>query len=68
VRIVAVRCGGHGDEELRGAVEIYDDPAALLSRYDESVIGRGVRASHGRSALGHGREKREAGPEPGQRR
>jgi len=68
VRIVAVRCGGHGDEELRGAVEIYDDPAALLSRYDESMIGRGVRASHGRSALGHGREKREAGPEPGQRR
>jgi len=68
VRIVAVRCGGHGDEELRGAVEIYDDPAALLSRYDESVIGRGIRASHGRSALGRDRERRDAGPESGQRR
>jgi len=68
VRTVAVRCGGHGDEELRGAVEIYDDPAALLSRYDESVIGRGIRASHGRSALGRDRERRDAGPESGQRR
>jgi len=68
VRIVAVRCGGHGDEELRGAVEIYDDPAALLSRYDESVIGRGIRASHGRPALGRDRERRDAGPESGRRR
>ena len=67
VRIVAVRCGGHGDEELRGAVEIYDDPAAILSRYEESVIGRGIRQSRGRPASGRGRERREAGPESGQR-
>jgi phosphoglycolate phosphatase-like HAD superfamily hydrolase len=45
VRIIAVRCGGWGDEDLRGATEIHDDPASLLARYDESVIGRGVRAS-----------------------
>jgi hypothetical protein len=31
VRIVAVRCGGWGDEDLRGAAEIYDDPASLLA-------------------------------------
>jgi len=68
VRIVGVRCGGHGDEELRGAVEIYDDPAALLSRYEESVIGRGIRASHARLASRRDRESREAGPESGQRR
>jgi HAD superfamily hydrolase (TIGR01509 family) len=47
VRVVAVRCGGSGDAELRGAAEIHDDPAALLSRYDESLIGRGVRAAGG---------------------
>ena len=68
VRTVGVRCGGHGDDELRGAVEIYDDQAALLSRYDESVIGRGIRASRGRHASRRDHEKREAGPEPGQRR
>jgi HAD superfamily hydrolase (TIGR01509 family) len=68
VRVIAVRCGGHGDEELRGAVEIYDDPAALLARYEESVIGRGIREARGRPALGRDRERRQAGPEPEQRR
>ncbi|HEV2146089.1 MAG TPA: HAD family hydrolase [Longimicrobiaceae bacterium] len=41
VRIVAVRSGGWGDEELSGAVAIYDDPADLLEHYDESPVGRG---------------------------
>jgi len=41
VRTVAVRCGGWSDADLRGAVEIYDDPQELLAKYDESVIGRG---------------------------
>ena len=45
VRIVAVRCGGSGDDDLRGAAEIYDDPADILSRYSEMLIGRGVRSS-----------------------
>jgi HAD superfamily hydrolase (TIGR01509 family) len=45
VRIVGVRCGGWGDEDLRGAAEIFDDPKGLLAHYDESLIGRGVRAA-----------------------
>lgn len=40
VRIVALRCGGWEDEELKGAMEIYDDPAELLNRYSESVLGK----------------------------
>jgi len=67
VRIVAVRCGGHGDDALRGAVEIYDDPAALLSRYAESAIGRGIRASRGQLPPRRDRESRKSGPESGQR-
>ncbi len=34
--IVAVRCGGWGDEELRGAVAVYDDPRSILEHYDGS--------------------------------
>jgi len=47
VRVVAVRCGGSGDDELRGAAEIYEDPADLLKQYETSLIGRGVRAARG---------------------
>ncbi|HEU0012390.1 MAG TPA: HAD family hydrolase [Longimicrobium sp.] len=39
VRCVALRCGGWGDEDLRDAVAIYDDPADLLARYAESPFG-----------------------------
>lgn len=45
VKVIALRCGGSSDGDLRGAAEIYDDPADLLSRYDDSLIGRGVRAA-----------------------
>lgn len=38
VRIIALRCGGWTDAELRGAAEIYQDPAELLDRYDESLL------------------------------
>jgi HAD superfamily hydrolase (TIGR01509 family) len=41
VRCVALRCGGWSDEELRGAVAVYDDPADLLDHYDESPFARG---------------------------
>ena len=41
VRIVAVRSGGWGDEDLRGAAAVFDDPADLLARFDESPFGRG---------------------------
>ena len=39
VRVVALRCGGWGDADLKGAVRIYDDPADLLARFDESPFG-----------------------------
>lgn len=45
VRVVALRCGGWGDEDLRGALEIHDDPKALLDGYGASVFGRGARAA-----------------------
>ena len=47
VRVVALRCGGSGDDDLRGAVETYDDPKQLLAQYDGSLIGRGLRALRG---------------------
>jgi HAD superfamily hydrolase (TIGR01509 family) len=40
VRAIAFRSGGWGDEELKGAVEIYDGPADLLAHYESSLIGR----------------------------
>jgi HAD superfamily hydrolase (TIGR01509 family) len=36
VRTIAVRCGGWRDEDLEGAIAIYDDPADLLARFDDS--------------------------------
>lgn len=41
VRIVAVRCGGWDDADLRGAVAVFENPAELLERFDESPFGRG---------------------------
>jgi HAD superfamily hydrolase (TIGR01509 family) len=43
VRAIAFRSGGWNDQELEGAVEIYDGPADLLARYDSSLIGRSKR-------------------------
>lgn len=40
VRIVAFRCGRHSDEDLAGAVEIYDDPADLLLQFGRSILSR----------------------------
>ena len=51
VRIVALRCGGWwSDEALRGADAIYDDPAALLARYDDSIFSARARSSAARDA------------------
>ena len=36
LKTVALRCGGWGDEDLRGAIAIYDNPADLLRRFDSS--------------------------------
>jgi len=70
VRVVALRCGGSGDDVLRGAAEIYDDPKDLLARYDESLIGRGARAAAGAPrAEARTRGKESAEPvRPGDRR
>lgn len=39
--VVAVRCGGWGDEDLSGAEAVYDGPRDLLIRYDASPFARG---------------------------
>jgi HAD superfamily hydrolase (TIGR01509 family) len=40
VRIIGFRSGGWGDDDLRGAVEIYDGPEHLLELYSSSLIGK----------------------------
>ena len=42
LRTVGVLCGGFPERELReaGCVALYQDPADLLARYDDSVLGR----------------------------
>jgi HAD superfamily hydrolase (TIGR01509 family) len=43
VETVALRCGGWGDEQLREALAIYDDPAHLLDEIDASPLVSGWR-------------------------
>jgi HAD superfamily hydrolase (TIGR01509 family) len=38
VGVIGLRCGGFSDEALRGAVELYHDPADLLAHYDDSPL------------------------------
>jgi HAD superfamily hydrolase (TIGR01509 family) len=40
VAVIAFRSGGWSDNDLRGAREIYDDPADLLARIDSSLLSR----------------------------
>ena len=40
VEIVAVRCGGWKDDELKGAVAIYNDLIDLLGHYSASPFGK----------------------------
>ncbi|HVF88735.1 MAG TPA: HAD family hydrolase [Blastocatellia bacterium] len=40
VSVIALRSGGWKDDELTGAVAVYDDPADLLAHYDESPLKR----------------------------
>jgi HAD superfamily hydrolase (TIGR01509 family) len=40
VRVMAVRSGGWKDDDLSGAIAIFDDPADLLARYDSSPLKR----------------------------
>jgi HAD superfamily hydrolase (TIGR01509 family) len=61
VSIIALRCGGWGDEELSGAVAVYDDPAQLLAQYTESLIGRGIRARASAAAKTRGTNHHDRG-------
>lgn len=36
VKVVALRCGGFSDDDLKGALAIYDSPADVVLHYDES--------------------------------
>jgi phosphoglycolate phosphatase-like HAD superfamily hydrolase len=50
VSTIALRCGGWWDDRsLAGAVALYEDPADLLSHYDESALkeGGGLRVEGG---------------------
>jgi predicted acyl esterase len=40
IRVVALRCGGWSDEDLTGALKIYDDPADLLAQFESSPFAR----------------------------
>jgi len=40
VATIAFRCGGWRDEELSGAIAIYDGAWELFGRLDDSPIGR----------------------------
>jgi HAD superfamily hydrolase (TIGR01549 family) len=40
VATIAFRSGGFPDESLAGAIAIYDDPADLLARYEESPLAK----------------------------
>jgi phosphoglycolate phosphatase-like HAD superfamily hydrolase len=42
VRSIALRTGGH-DDDLQGAVAVYDTPEDFLAQYDDSPLGRLVR-------------------------
>jgi len=39
VGVIALRCGGFSDEDLQGALAIYDDAADLLAHFEESPLG-----------------------------
>lgn len=41
VGVIALRCGGWRAEALSGALAIFDSPADLLARYDQSPLGNG---------------------------
>ena len=43
VGVVAFRSGGWGDNDLTGAVAVYDGPADLLAAYDQSPFSAAVR-------------------------
>jgi HAD superfamily hydrolase (TIGR01509 family) len=47
VAIIAFRCGGWTDADLKGAIAIYDGPWDLLSRLEDSLFGHAQPPSSG---------------------
>ena len=43
VRVIAFRCGGWGDDDLDGALAVYDGPADLLARFERSPLANGSK-------------------------
>lgn len=43
VSVIAFRCGGFPEEELKGAIAIYNDPADLLQHYDHSPLAQAMK-------------------------
>lgn len=39
VGVIGLRCGGFSDQQLSGALAIYNDPEDLLQHYDSSILG-----------------------------
>jgi HAD superfamily hydrolase (TIGR01549 family) len=46
VEVIAFRCGGFSDQELSGAIAIYDDPADLLQQYERSPLAQSNLSSN----------------------
>jgi phosphoglycolate phosphatase-like HAD superfamily hydrolase len=45
VGTIALRSGGYSDDDLSGALALYDDPAELVASWDESPLGSGRPAT-----------------------
>ena len=60
VATIALRCGGWRDEDLRGAIAIFDDPADLLAHASETPLARRARRAR-RRGQGWRRHARASG-------
>jgi phosphoglycolate phosphatase-like HAD superfamily hydrolase len=49
---IGLRCGGWRDEDLRGAIAVYDDPADLLAHYATSPLGQWTAMESARNPVG----------------
>jgi phosphoglycolate phosphatase-like HAD superfamily hydrolase len=38
IGVIAVRCGGFSDDQLKDALAIYDDPADILAHIDDTPL------------------------------
>lgn len=43
VSVIAFRCGGFNDSQLKDAIAIYNDPADLIAHYNSSPLARGTK-------------------------